>query len=51
MSLHFGKSVTMDHVYAHSEHLEGIDGSLDLLVMYDIGTEKIDTFPAKSKKC
>ena len=45
----FGQSVTMDHVYAHTEQMEGIDGSLDMLVMYDIGTEKIDAFPSKSK--
>ena len=45
----FGSCVTLDHVYAHSEEMEGIDGSLDMLVCYDIGTEKIDAYPAKSK--
>jgi hypothetical protein len=36
-------------VYAHSEEMEGIDGSMDMLVIYDLATEKIDAFPAKSK--
>jgi hypothetical protein len=29
--------------------MEGIDGSMDMLVIYDLATEKIDAFPAKSK--
>ena len=29
--------------------MEGIDGSLDMLVIYDLGTVKIDSYPAKSK--
>ena len=45
----FGLCVTMDHVYAHTKTIEGIDGSSDMLVIYDIGTEKIDAYPAKSK--
>ena len=45
----FGACVTLDHVYAHSTEMEGIDGSLDMLVIYDLGTEKIDAYPAKSK--
>ena len=45
----FGNSVTMDHVYAHSEQLDGLDGSLNLLVVYDIGAEKIDAFHVKPK--
>ena len=36
-------------MYAHSEQMEGIDGSLDMLVIYDLGTEKLDAYPAKSK--
>ena len=45
----FGALVTMDHVYAHTTAMEGIDGSLDMLVVYDVGTEKVDAYPAKSK--
>ena len=45
----FGKSVTLDHTYAHTETMEGIDGSLDMCIIYDVGTEKIDAYPARSK--
>ena len=45
----FGSCITLDHVYAHSGEMEGMDGSMDMLVIYDLATEKIDAFPAKSK--
>ena len=49
VSPEFGACVTLDHAYAHTKAMEGIDGSLDMLVIYDVGTEKIDAYPAKSK--
>ena len=45
----FGQLVTADHVYAHSEALEGIEHALDLLVIYDCGTGILAAYPAASK--
>ena len=44
MDPEFGASITLDHVYAHNTELEGVDGSLDLLVLYDLGTGKLDAY-------
>ena len=32
----FGSRLTLDHVHAHSEEMEGIDGSMDVLAFYDL---------------
>ena len=45
----FGDIVTCDHVYAHSEDLEGITGDRDLLVVYDVGTGCLAAYPVKNK--
>ena len=45
----FGKQVTADHVYAHSERLAGFTGDLDLLVIYDRGSQWIEGYPLRSK--
>ena len=45
----FGHIVTCDHVYAHSEELEGITGDRDLLVVFDLGTKCIAAYPVKNK--
>ena len=45
----FGDVVTCDHVYAHSEELEGITGDRDLLVVYDLATGCLAAYPVKNK--
>ena len=45
----FGKQVTADHVYAHSERLAGFTGDLDLLVIFDRGVGWIEGYPLRSK--
>ena len=45
----FGELVTADHVYAHSEALEGCDGARDMLVVFDVGTGLLGAYPAASK--
>ena len=45
----FGDLVTADHVYSHSEALAGIDGALDQLVIFDVGTGMLGCYPAASK--
>ena len=45
----FGDVVTCDHVYAHSEDLEGIAGDRGLLVVYDVGTGCLAAYPVKNK--
>ena len=45
----FGKQVTADHVYAHSERLAGFTGDLDLLVIFDRSVGWIEGYPLRSK--
>jgi hypothetical protein len=45
----FGQKITLDHVYARSEQMEGLDGNRDLLVIYDLATSWIHLEPVKNK--
>mgnify|MGYP003345448369 FL=1 len=45
----FGHKVTMDHVYAKSDKMEGITGDVDLLVVYDLATAFVGVYPVKNK--
>ena len=45
----FGDLVTADHAYSHRAALEGFEGSLDELIIYDVGTGLLAVYPAASK--
>ena len=45
----FGELLTADHAYSHREALKGVTGTLDELVLYDVGTDILAVYPAASK--
>ena len=45
----FGDIATRDHVYAHSETMEGITGDKDLLVVYDLATDFLAAYAVKGE--